>query len=144
MSQVPTVGRIVHITQKESPEHLPAVIVYVHPPGAHRSNLALDGTLLNVGCWDPRGEPTPGIQGLPEDQTGKRPQSWHWPELIVTKSPDSNDDEVELSLEERIRVLENIVIHDQSHNDDPEIEDDDDDEEFDDEDTVDAEATQEA
>jgi len=132
MPQVPTIGRIVHITQKGSPEHLPAFVVYVHPPGAHRSNTALDGTLLNVGCWDVHGEPTPGIQGIPEDQTGAREQSWHWPERtdtgVVSPVPTA------IALEDRIRVLEDLLISDKAADDDPEIEDDDD------EDTVDYEA----
>lgn len=80
MSQVPTIGRIVHVVSIGSPEHVPAIITYVHRPGAYHSDPAKDGTLLNIGMWDPAGEPTPGIQGIPEDQTCQREMSWHWPE----------------------------------------------------------------
>lgn len=129
-SQVPTVGLIVHVTQRGSPEHVPAVICYVHPSGAHRSDPAKDGILLNVGCWDCHGEPTPGIQGIPEDQTGQREMSWHWPERYSATS-----DRVFTTpeLEERIRTLEDLLIQD-NHGEDPEIEGEDEDE-----DTVDFE-----
>lgn len=66
----PSVGRIVHFVQKNSPEHVPGVICYVHK----------DGSTINIGCWDPRGNPTSGIDGVREDQTGATPLTWHWPE----------------------------------------------------------------
>jgi len=88
MSQTPTIGRIIHVRlYPNSPEHVPAIVTYVHPPGAHRSDPAKDGTLLNIGLWDPMGGPSPGIQGIPEDQTAQRPMSWHWPEVTAAPAP---------------------------------------------------------
>ena len=83
MSQKPSVGRIVHFVQQNSPEHLAAVIAHVHPtPNKHPTYQANDGVWLNLGMWTPGGDPVPGLQGVPEDQSGKRANSWHWPEKV--------------------------------------------------------------
>lgn len=86
----PTVGRIVHFVQQHSPEHLAAVVCAVLPPGAHRSHPEKDGTLLNLGMWSPAGHPSEGVEGVPEDQIGKRANSWHWPER---EEPDEDETE---------------------------------------------------
>jgi hypothetical protein len=89
----PAVGRIVHVTQQSSPEHVPGIVCYVHPPGAFKSDPATDGILINVGAWDPRGRPTEGLDGVPEDQTGKRVNAWHWPEREEDEEEETEDSE---------------------------------------------------
>lgn len=104
----PSVGRVVHVVMNpaQSPEHLPAVICAVLPPGAHRSNPAVDGTLLNVGLWSPTGQPMEGLQGLPEDQEARRPMSWHWPERLPEEELCEED------AESRLEAVEAVVAGD--------------------------------
>jgi hypothetical protein len=83
---LPTVGRIVHITQRGSPEHLAAVVCHVNRDGS-----------LNVAPFGPDGVLMPPVRGSLEDQTATKPLHWHWPEH---EEVTDDDDEEDLSGEE--------------------------------------------
>lgn len=81
--QVPSVGRIVHYVAFGSPGgKFPvgacraAIVTQITDPGSAH------GAMLDLAVFNPAGM---YFVLCPEDQDGKEPGSWHWPEYVPAK-----------------------------------------------------------
>jgi hypothetical protein len=87
MQMTPSIGRIVHFTQKRPEDlgsalvHLPAIITAVWSDTRVNLQVFTDGGNSEEGyCWSN----IKWVTSVTLDETAIQPRSWHWPETVVS------------------------------------------------------------